>query len=161
MPTSKLSAIEKRLRTQALAYPGAVEEFPWGERVIKVRGKIFVFINLVEGCLRVTTKLPESNGVALMLPFATATGYGLGKSGWVSARFERNDDAPEAMLAEWIDESYRAIAPKKLIAELDGASAPAPAPPKKKPATKKGAGPKTSSKKKPAPKKRPTQASPG
>ena len=32
--------------------------------------------------------------MALLLPFATPTGYGLGKSGWVSARFAPSDDPP-------------------------------------------------------------------
>ena len=30
--------------TLALSYPGAHEEFPWGERVVKVKGKVFVFL---------------------------------------------------------------------------------------------------------------------
>ena len=120
MAAAKRTAIEERLRKVALGYPGAVEEFPWGERVIKVRGKIFVFLNLVEGQLSVTTKLPHSSEMALMLPFASPTGYGLGKAGWVSARFGAKDGVPEEMLLEWIQESYRAVAPKKLVAELEG-----------------------------------------
>src|SRR5262249_40211221 len=73
----------KPLRAAALAYPGAVEEFPWGDRVFKVRKKIFVFINVHEGKLYVTAKLPASGKMALLLPFASPTGYNLGKSGWV------------------------------------------------------------------------------
>jgi hypothetical protein len=34
----------------------------------------------------------------------------------VSARFAPSDSPPLEMLRDWIDESYRAIAPKKLAA---------------------------------------------
>src|SRR5262249_32771823 len=78
-----LASHMKTLRAAALAYPGAVEEFPWGDRVFKVRKKIFVFINVHEGKLYVTAKLPASGKMALLLPFASPTGYNLGKSGWV------------------------------------------------------------------------------
>jgi hypothetical protein len=63
-------------------------------------------------------KLPSSRDVAVDLPFAQPTGYGLGKSGWVSARFAKVSDVPIDLLKAWIDESYRAIAPKKLVKGL-------------------------------------------
>ncbi|WP_438021846.1 MmcQ/YjbR family DNA-binding protein [Sorangium sp. So ce233] len=120
---ARFTPILARLRDAVLAYPEAVEEFPWGDRVAKVRGKIFVFLNTHEGKLTVTAKLPESGEAALMLPFAEPTGYNLGKSGWVTARFGPKDKVPEAMLLEWIEESYRAVAPKRALQSLDGAGA--------------------------------------
>jgi hypothetical protein len=57
--------------------------------------------------------------VALSLPFAEPTGYGLGKSGWVTARFAAGDDVPVPMLIGWVDESFRAVAPKRLLAKLE------------------------------------------
>jgi len=116
-PTGALAAAEAALRAHALAKPEATEHFPWGERAIKVKGKVFLFMYADPTKLSLSTKLPRSNGVALMLPFATPTGYGLGKSGWVSARFEPSDAPPLDLLCAWIDESYRAIAPKKLAAK--------------------------------------------
>ena len=56
-------------------------------------------------------KLPVSGRTALTLPFATPTEYGLGKSGWVTARFRTGDTVPIEMLKEWIEESFRAVAP--------------------------------------------------
>jgi hypothetical protein len=44
------------------------------------------------------------------------------QGGWVTARFEAADEIPLDMLEQWLDESYRAIAPKKLLAQLDGES---------------------------------------
>jgi predicted DNA-binding protein (MmcQ/YjbR family) len=117
--TSKMSKAVAALRGFALGYPGAREDFPWGERVIKVGKKVFVFMGMADGDgLGLSVKLPASGPMALLLPFATPTGYGLGKSGWVSARFAPSDDPPLGLLREWIDESYRAVAPKTAIAKL-------------------------------------------
>ncbi len=112
------------LRGFALGYPGAHEEFPWGERVIKVKGKVFVFMGKDGDGFGLSTKLPDTATFALGLPFASPTGYGLGKAGWVSASFAPGDDVPIDMLFEWVNESYRAIAPRKLLAELDERQAP-------------------------------------
>lgn len=109
------------LRDFALSYPGAHEDFPWGECVIKVKGKVFVFLGTGGSDLGLSVKLPHSGLLALALPFASPTGYGLGKSGWVSARFGPRDKAPIEILKQWIDESYRAVAPKRLLAELAAA----------------------------------------
>ncbi|MFY1831781.1 MmcQ/YjbR family DNA-binding protein [Myxococcus fulvus] len=117
--TVVLGAAEARLREVMLALPDVTEEFPWGHRTAKVRGKMFAILVLDEEGLRVTTKLPTSNEAALMLPFAEPTGYGLGKSGWVTARFTPGQEVPVELLALWIHESFRAVAPKALG---DGAS---------------------------------------
>ncbi len=116
------------LRANALTYPGAYEEFPWGESVAKVAKKIFVFLGTGESPgVGLSVKLPGSRYLALELPFATPTGYGLGKAGWVTARFDKGEKAPLDVLLAWIEESYRAVAPSKLVTRLDG-STPAPAP---------------------------------
>jgi predicted DNA-binding protein (MmcQ/YjbR family) len=120
---ASLKRAENALRAFALKYPGAAEEFPWGERVIKVSGKIFVFLGIFEEALRVGVKLPVSAEMALTLPFVTPTGYGLARSGWVTARFTRGDEVPNDLLRGWIDQSYRAVAPKKFVKILDGALA--------------------------------------
>ena len=113
------------LRAFALGYPGAHEEFPWGERVAKVKGKVFVFLGREEDGLGLAVKLPRSATMALGLPFASPTPYGLGKSGWVSVQFAKGEKPPMDLLRAWIDESYRAVAPKTLVKQLDGgATAP-------------------------------------
>jgi predicted DNA-binding protein (MmcQ/YjbR family) len=116
----RLEPFELALREAGLAYPEVTEEFPWGHRTLKVKGKAFIFMGLGEEGFSLSVKLPQSNGAALMLPFTQPTGYGLGKSGWVSASFGARDTPPLEMLRQWLDESYRAVAPKKLVAQLDG-----------------------------------------
>jgi len=110
-----LSAAYARLRAHALSLPDTTEEFPWGDRVIKVRGKVFVFMGVateVENRLGLSVKLPTSGEKALESGFGTPTGYGLGKSGWVSLRYEGGDTVPVAQLEAWILESYEAVASK-------------------------------------------------
>lgn len=107
----------------ALAFPGAYEDHPWGESVAKIGKKVFVFLGVDrEATFGMSVKLPRSGGKVLMAPFATPTGYGLGKSGWVSLRFEPGDEPPPlAMMFGWIEESFRAVANKTQIAALEAA----------------------------------------
>jgi predicted DNA-binding protein (MmcQ/YjbR family) len=119
-PASKPKGNQAILRAFALGYPGATEEFPWGERVIKVKGKVFVFLGRDDEGLGLSVKLPRSRLMALGLPFASPTGYGLGKSGWVSVQFGPREKPAMDLMRAWIDESYRAVAPKRLIASLPG-----------------------------------------
>jgi predicted DNA-binding protein (MmcQ/YjbR family) len=110
------------LREFALRLPGAYEEFPWDERVVKVNKKVFVFLGRdadLDSGLRFSVKLPQSGADLLTMPFATPTGYGLGKHGWVTLEFSPDDRLSEEMLFGWITESYRAVAPKKLVAQLE------------------------------------------
>jgi predicted DNA-binding protein (MmcQ/YjbR family) len=116
-------AESRALRKFALGLPGASEHFPWGERVVKAGGKVFVFLGadpVAGGPLGLSVKLPASHAEALDLPFARPTGYGLGRAGWVTATFEPPARPPVELLEGWIEESYRAVAPKGLVAELDG-----------------------------------------
>lgn len=129
MTVSKIQRNEAALREIAMAYPEAHEDFPWGERAIKIRGKVFVFMHASAERLSLTTKLPASSEMARLLPYVSATGYGLGKSGWVTAKFGPDDEAPLEMLREWIDESFRAVAPKRLAAQLAASGEAAPARP--------------------------------
>ena len=49
------------LRRHALTYPEATEEFPWGDRTIKVRGKIFVFLGAGTDGFGMSVKLPATH----------------------------------------------------------------------------------------------------
>ncbi|HEY1252089.1 MAG TPA: MmcQ/YjbR family DNA-binding protein [Thermoanaerobaculia bacterium] len=117
---STLKGIARELRDYAMGFPGATEHFPWGERVAKVNGRVFVFLGCepaagARGEMGLSVKLPVSGDEALELPFTKPTAYGLGKAGWVSASFGAKDAPPVGILKEWIAESYRAVAPKKLL----------------------------------------------
>ena len=79
-----------------------------------MRGKIFVFLGGAEPTI--TVKLVESHPHAMSVEGAAPTGYGLGKAGWVTVPIA---GLPLATLGDWVEESYRIVAPKRLVAELD------------------------------------------
>ena len=108
------------LRGFGLALPEATEDHPWGHSALKVRGKTFVWLDKGEkgDGLSLTVKLPVSRDFALVFDFAEPAGYGLGRSGWISCRFAKDEAADLDLMKRWIAESYRAVAPKKLGATV-------------------------------------------
>lgn len=92
---------------------------PWPDHMdLAVRNKTFAYLSPEGQPLSISCKLPESCQTALSLPFASPTGYGLGKSGWVTATFAETDTPPVEFLKTWLEESYRAVAPKTLAKQL-------------------------------------------
>ena len=134
----KTDAVLKELRTWGLShFPGAHTKSPWpGHLDLAVNDKTFAYLSIEGEPFGISCKLPASSAMALMLPMCKPTPYGLGKSGWVSASFDDKTPPPVDMLKAWIDESYRAQAPKKLLKQLDGGNVPLPATPKPKPKPK-------------------------
>jgi predicted DNA-binding protein (MmcQ/YjbR family) len=129
-PKRTTDPVLRELRAFGLSYPEAHTKSPWpGHLDLAVKDKTFAYLSIEGEPLKISCKLPRSSAVALLLPFAKPTGYGLGKSGWVTAEFAAGEEPPVDLLKAWIDESYRAQAPRKLVARLaappDGPVAPA------------------------------------
>lgn len=122
------SALEE-LRAFGLTYPGAHTKSPWpGHLDLAVNDKTFAYLSVTGEPFKISCKLPQSSEEALSLPYAEPTPYGLGKSGWVTVNLSVGP-VPVDMFKAWIDESYRAQAPKRLSASLpqfdaDAAEAP-------------------------------------
>jgi predicted DNA-binding protein (MmcQ/YjbR family) len=112
--------IVKALLAYGLAYPGAHSKSPWpGHDDLAVNDKTCAYLPADGEPFSLSVKLPYTGEVALDLPYARPTGYGLGKSGWVS--FTPGEDEMPSLeeMKEWIDQSYRAQAPRKLVKALD------------------------------------------
>jgi predicted DNA-binding protein (MmcQ/YjbR family) len=119
MPSKSETVVEK-LRAWGLTLPGAHRKSPWPEHDdLAVKDKTFAYLPAKGRPFSLSVKLPYTGYEALQLPWAEPTGYGLGKSGWVS--FNPPDDEVPTLdeLKAWVEESYRAQAPKKLVKELD------------------------------------------
>lgn len=113
-----VKAAKAQLLKYALAKDDATLEHPWGENVAKVKGKVFVFFGMEQPDAEYAdyvmgVKLTTALLYAKSRPFVEAMGYGLGKSGWVSVKKPKGA-LPTAMFQEWIDESYAAVAPKRV-----------------------------------------------
>lgn len=117
-----MASIRDKVREFSLSLPEAFEDHPWGEDVAKVGGKIFVFLGTSgpASTRRITVKLDESHAHALSIEGAEPTGYGLGKAGWVTIPLKATG-VDVQLLRDWVEESYRIVAPKRLVAELDRA----------------------------------------
>jgi predicted DNA-binding protein (MmcQ/YjbR family) len=124
-PISDAASVRRQLRAFAGSLPESYEDLPWGELVVKVNKKVFVFLGGEPGSPgtpprpAMSLKLDESRDAALAVEAAEPTGYGLGKHGWVSVPFSTDGAPPVAVLSDWIEESYRLVAPKRLLKQLD------------------------------------------
>lgn len=110
-------AVLKELRAFGLTYPGAETKSPWpGHDDLAVKGKTFAYLSPEGERFSISLKLPYSGDEARKLHYASPTEYGLGKSGWVTFEPAPDELPPMGQLKSWLDESYRAQAPKKLAA---------------------------------------------
>jgi predicted DNA-binding protein (MmcQ/YjbR family) len=107
-----------RLKQFALSLPEAWEDSPWGDQVAKVGRKIFAWLPAGEAS-RLGVKLVRSHDEALAAPGATPMGYGLGRSGWVTVPVDGRGAPDTDLLCDWIEESYRQVALKRLVRQLD------------------------------------------
>lgn len=106
--------ITSRLREAALAVPEATEGVacegtPLEKHTVKVRNKAFLFLGRADAML----KLVESLDEAVRLAAEDPDHYKVGAHGWVTIRFDVDGDPPLERLLRWIDESRRAIGPKR------------------------------------------------
>ena len=115
------------MRAVALAFPRAIEDFPWGESVIKVDhpqrkyanglavGPMFLWLGPPERAA-VAVKLRTSYDEAVAVAGAAPTTMsGLGHWGWLTVPLAEVD---LDLIELWLEESYRTVAPKWLAAEL-------------------------------------------
>ena len=108
------------LRAWGLSLPGAHGKSPWPDHDdLAVKDKTFAYLTPNGKLFTLSVKLPYTGYEALQLPFAQPTGYGLGKSGWVSFTPSEDQIPDIEQLKSWVEESYRAQAPRKLVKELD------------------------------------------
>jgi predicted DNA-binding protein (MmcQ/YjbR family) len=113
------NATWEKLHAFAASLPGAYDDMPWGDHCVKVGKKIFIFMGDPDATQpHITVKLVAGHAAAMSVPGAVPTGHGLGKAGWVTLPIRRGTP-PAAIALAWIEESYRLIKPKKLIAQLD------------------------------------------
>jgi predicted DNA-binding protein (MmcQ/YjbR family) len=118
--TNKSEAIVEELRAWGLLLPGAHRKSPWPDHDdLAVNDKTFAYLSGKGKSFGLSVKLPYTGYEALQLPFAKPTAYGLGKSGWVSFSPPEGEIPAIEQLKAWVEESYRAQAPKRLVKELD------------------------------------------
>lgn len=90
-----------------------------GHDDLAVKDKTFAYLSAEGEPFSASFKLPYTGFKVLQLPYASPTGYGLGKSGWVTLTPAESELPSLDQLKEWLEESYRAQAPKRFIKLLE------------------------------------------
>jgi predicted DNA-binding protein (MmcQ/YjbR family) len=115
-------AILAPLREICLTYPEAMEAEAFGAPTFQVRNKNFAMLHQPEGRTSVWCKAAPGAQEAYVLsePDRYFTPPYLGPKGWVAAWLNPEMHPDWAEIEEIIDQSYRLVAPKRLVAQLDG-----------------------------------------
>jgi YjbR protein len=118
------------VRAFALSFPAAVEDFPWGESIIKVEkrgieppswrrglahGPMFLWLgrrDTESHAIRVKLTASYEQAVAMAGAIPTSAS-GLGQWGWLTVPLAVVE---LDLVYDWVDESYRNVAPKKRTA---------------------------------------------
>ncbi len=108
--------ISEALRAAALALPETSEGTACVNRAFRVRKKNFLFVGEKSGEVKVMLKLGDSQKAASGMNDPRVA---VGKAGWVTLRMPPDAPLPEDLLSAWVVESYRTLAPKMLVRQLD------------------------------------------
>lgn len=106
------------LRERALALPEVSEGASCVNRAFKARKKNFLFLGEKPGEIRVMVKLGPGLAAAEQRAADDAR-ISVGKHGWLTLRFAPGAPLPMELLGDWLEESYRLVAPKTLVRQLD------------------------------------------
>jgi hypothetical protein len=116
--------ILERLRSICLALPQATEKLAWGEPTFRAgSGKIFAQLdNHHHGADHIAVWLPAQPGAQDVLVQAEPRRFFVppycGPKGWIGIRLD-DDDVDWDQVAGLVEEAYRLVAPKKLVAQLE------------------------------------------
>jgi predicted DNA-binding protein (MmcQ/YjbR family) len=115
-------AILAPLREICLTYPEAMEAEAFGAPTFQVRNKNFAMLHRPEGRISVWCKAAPGAQEAYVLsePDRYFAPPYLGPKGWIAAWLDADVFPDWAEIEEIIDQSYRLVAPRRLVARLDG-----------------------------------------
>ncbi|CAN5818432.1 MAG: MmcQ/YjbR family DNA-binding protein [Thermomicrobiales bacterium] len=114
------SAILSPLREICLDYPEAVEAVAFGSPTFQVRSKNFAMVHKPDHHVAVWCKAPSGAQAAYIQsePDRYFAPPYLGPKGWIAAWISPDCDPDWIAIADIVDESYRLIAPKSLVAAI-------------------------------------------
>lgn len=151
------------LRKFALAFPETEEGSSCVKRAFKARKKAFFYLGMHDETYNIMVKLVDSIDEAADLESKDPDSYRVGAHGWTTVTYSHDVFPPQGLIEGWIEESYRALVHKDLVAQLThrhtdvAPSSRQKTASQKKATRKKSAGSAQSkAKRKPAKKKRPS-----
>lgn len=105
----------RALRAIAASYPETEEVGVCVNTSFKALGKAFAFVGAKPEGYSLRLKLKASLEEAERLAAETPSVYSVGKFGWTLVKLPHDERLPDDLAARWIDESFRLLAPKKLV----------------------------------------------
>ena len=118
-PETFRSAVCDAIRAHAMTHPEAEEGSSCVNRAFKAGGKNFAFLGEKEDQVRLRLKLDASIADLEKRAKNDPERWQIGKGGWTLLIFPADDAPKEAELQRWVTESFRLLAPKKIVALLD------------------------------------------
>ena len=119
MGGSKVHPVLLQLRSLSAALPETTEVIAWGHPTFRVRDKIFASFGVYKGVTTVSCKQTKIDQLALVEDPRIEIAKYVGKHGWITIRA---DECPWPLIASLVEQSYRLIAPKKIVAVLEAES---------------------------------------
>jgi hypothetical protein len=105
------------VRRVALSFPGAVEQETWGHPTFRVRGRMFAAMSSEGDSASVKASREAQAALVGSEPETFSVARYVGQHGWVSIDLRRVDPGE---MAELLEDGWRATAPKRVVAALDG-----------------------------------------
>lgn len=103
------------LRDYAITLPETSEGASCVHRAFRARKKNFLFVGEKDdGSCKVMLKLGPSLEAGQEIA-QTDSRFQAGSNGWATIRFGASNPPDAALLKQWVDESYRLLAPKGLV----------------------------------------------
>ena len=109
----------KLIQKTALSLPEVEEGLVCDKVEFKAGKKNSLFMGKDGDGYNVKPKLKNSLEEALVQSSGQVGTIYVGSNGWVELEFPHCKSSPQSVLVRWIEESYRLLVPKKLVAKLD------------------------------------------
>jgi hypothetical protein len=106
------------IRALAMKFPGVSEGISCNKCAFKAGGKAFLFMGMDGDSWNLMLKLKDSLPEATRLAANEPNRYGVGGHSWVSLTFAHGESPPGGLLERWMEESFRLLVPKKIVALL-------------------------------------------
>lgn len=103
-----------------MALPQVEEGVSCNKASFKAGGKAFLFVGTGDGTTNVMLKLKDSVPAAVRLATAHPATYQIGGHNWVTITLGDKQALPTELPTHWIEESYRLLVPKRVLASQNG-----------------------------------------
>ncbi|MEM9587232.1 MAG: hypothetical protein AAGA03_08115 [Planctomycetota bacterium] len=109
----------RAIREFANQFPEVIETDSCVNRAFKAANKSFLFMGMKEDTYNLRIKLCESLPEVEALEADDPGAYSVGAHGWVHIVLPHTKAIPKKRRERWISESFRLLAPKRLVTTLD------------------------------------------